>query len=149
MTATTATPADASAEDARARNKDLIFTVLSEAGIRILTADFDGNGDSGQIENIQAWRIDPEKFPGSVADQIPLPDHKVLIASQKPDDLPAETSLWEAIEILAYDYLDETHMGWEVGEGSYGTFVFSVPKRTITLEHHRRYTVAHTTKLEI
>jgi len=88
-----------------------------------------------------------------------LPDAGHAVIRTNPDSgigqksisgIPStQPSLWEAIEILAYDYLDETHMGWEVGEGSYGTFVFSVPKRTITLEHHRRYTVAHTTKLEI
>jgi len=53
-------------------------------------------------------------------------------------------TLQEAIETLAYEYLDETHYGWENDEGAYGTFVFSVPDRTITLQHSDRYIEVNT-----
>ena len=65
-------------------------------------------------------------------------------ASPTPGDPPVEMSLQEAIETLAYDYLEETHMGWDDNEGAFGTFVFSVPDRTITLEHNERYTAVET-----
>ena len=44
----------------------------------------------------------------------------------------------EAIERLAYDFLEETHGGWENNEGAYGNFLFDVTERTITLNYNER-----------
>lgn len=44
----------------------------------------------------------------------------------------------EAIERLAYDFLEETHGGWENNEGAYGDFLFDVTERTITLNYNER-----------
>lgn len=44
----------------------------------------------------------------------------------------------EAIERLAYDFLEETHDGWENNEGAYGDFLFDVAARTITLNYNER-----------
>jgi hypothetical protein len=46
----------------------------------------------------------------------------------------------EAIEILAYDYLEHTHPGWEINDGAFGTFLFKVTDRSITLDYRKRYT---------
>jgi hypothetical protein len=54
-----ATPAD----DVRTRNKAIVFAALVEAGIHSLTVGFDGSGDSGQIDDIEAWLPGPEKIP--------------------------------------------------------------------------------------
>jgi hypothetical protein len=62
-----------------------------------------------------------------------------LLASPDPTNPPAETTLQDAIETLVYGYLEETHWGWEDGEGAYGTFVFAVPERSITLKHNERF----------
>jgi hypothetical protein len=53
-------------------------------------------------------------------------------------------TLQEAIESLVYDYLEETHSGWENNDGAFGTFVFDVPGRLVTLEHNERYTEVNT-----
>ena len=55
MTDTTEMPSATPAEDIRAHNKNLIFAALAEAGIHRVTVDYDGSGDSGQIESIEAW----------------------------------------------------------------------------------------------
>jgi hypothetical protein len=121
------------ADNTRAHNKNLIFGALAEAGIHCVTIDYDGSGDSGQIESIEAWTATNEK--------IPLPSsHKLQLAFSNPDDSLTEISLEAAIEDLAWDYLTETHTGWENDDGAFGTFVFSVPDRTITLEHNERFT---------
>lgn len=44
----------------------------------------------------------------------------------------------EAIERLAYDFLEETHGGWENNEGAYGDFLFDVTERMITLNYNER-----------
>ena len=42
------------AEQLLAANKDALFDALAAAGIETVTVTFDGYGDSGQIEDIEA-----------------------------------------------------------------------------------------------
>jgi hypothetical protein len=141
MTDTIETPSEAPAEDSRAHNKNLIFAALAEAGIHRVTVDYDGCGDSGQIESIEAWDAPNEK--------IPLPSiRKVQLASGNPDCPLKEIGLEAAVENLAWDYLYDEHCGWENNDGAFGTFVFIVADRTITLEHNERYTELNTSTHE-
>jgi hypothetical protein len=48
-------------------------------------------------------------------------------------------SVHDAIERLAYDFLEETHDGWENSDGAYGDFIFDVAERTITLDYNERH----------
>jgi hypothetical protein len=97
MTDTIETPPAAPADDARARNKAIVFAALAEAGIHRVIVEYDGSGDSGQIEYIEARDAGDEKLALP-----PIP--KVRLASAAPEDPPVETTFQEAIEILAYDY---------------------------------------------
>ena len=63
MTDTTEPQSDTTAADTRTHDKRLIFAALAEAGIHSLTVGFDGSGDSGQIDDIEAWLPGPEKIP--------------------------------------------------------------------------------------
>lgn len=128
----TADRVDRCAEEAFARNKAILFDVLARGNIHAVTVEFDGYSDSGQIESIDA-------FDASNA-ILPLPQGQVLMQSPVPDGsgLSSESlTVYEAIESMAYDLLEQTHGGWEDGEGAFGTF--SVPDRTITLEHKQRF----------
>ena len=42
------------------------------------------------------------------------------------------------VEQTAYDFLRETHRGWENNEGAYGDLHFDVNDRTITLDYNER-----------
>lgn len=133
MTDTIETPANASNEDVRVRNKEIIFAALAAAGIHRVSIEFDGAGDSGQIEDILVWNAAEET--------IPLPsDRKLELPSPFPPNTPVPITLQEAIETLAYDYLEDTHPGWEINDGAFGTFLFDIPGRSITLDYRQRYT---------
>jgi hypothetical protein len=113
-------------------NKARVFAALRQACITLVTVTFDGEGDSGQIENIEA-----------IADQIDvaLPDLMVeIVLLHFGDDEPEHLSqpLKEAVETLTYFYLGQTHYGWEINEGSYGDFVFDVAAETVTLDYNER-----------
>ena len=140
MTHTLQTQSNASTDDIRSRNKEVIFAALAEAGIQRVTIDYDGSGDSGQIENIEAWDSNDQSMP------FPL-EAKIQLVSDSPDHPFAEQNLEAAVETLAWDYLD-IHCGWENNDGAFGTFVFDVPNRTVTLEHNERYTEVNTTSHE-
>jgi hypothetical protein len=140
MNDTTETWPAAPADDVRARNKAIVFTALTEAGIHRVTVDYDGSGDSGQIENVEARDAND--------DRIPFPSGvKIQLASEKPEYPLPEQNLEAAVETLAWDYL-EIYSGWENNDGAFGTFVFDVPARTVTLEHNERYTEVNTTTHE-
>jgi hypothetical protein len=130
------------AADIRARNKAIVFAALAEAGIHRVTVEYDGSGDSGQIETVEAWNAGNER--------IPFPSGVMIrLAAENPDHPASETNLEAAVEILAWDYLElSIGWGWENNDGAFGTFVFNVAGRTVTLEHNERYTELNTTSHE-
>jgi hypothetical protein len=117
---------DTTEADTSAADKNAVFDTLAEIGIHTVTVGFDGYGDSGQIESIEAF--DAGNSPAVLPDNRPVRFQGV------------EATLREAIETMAFAYLEETHGGWENDDGAFGTFVFTVADRTITLDHNARFT---------
>jgi hypothetical protein len=141
MNDTTEIQSGAPAELTRTHNKNLIFAALADLGVHRVTVDYDGSGDSGQIESIEAWN--------AVSEKVPLPSiGKVQLAPENPDRPVEDIGLEAAVEQLAWDYLYDNHCGWENNDGAFGTFVFDVPARTITLEHNERDTDLNTSTHE-
>lgn len=120
-------------ESIRPENKAFLFEALAQVGITTVLVEFDGYGDSGQIEDISA-----HAGPDIAVD---LPRCNVEIARVEYGSLEIVREAFtvkEAIERLAYDFLEETHGGWENNEGAYGDFLFDVAARTITLNYNER-----------
>jgi hypothetical protein len=140
MTEPSSTPFADPVDETRAHNKATIFSALAAAGIDHVTVEYDGSGDSGQIDCITAWDPNDQKIPL-------LLEPKLLLATEDPDQ-PIERNLESAVEDLAWNYLESLYDGWENNDGACGTFVFDVPKRTITLDHNERFTDVNTYKRE-
>ncbi len=124
------------AAEVRSGNGAAVFDVLARAGITLVTVGFDGCGDSGQIESIEA-------YAGDTAAE--FPPTAIELAEPGSDGGKVERSLFtmaDAIEKLAYGFLEETHGGWENNDGAYGEFTFDVKNRTITLAYNERYTAS-------
>ena len=120
--------------DIRPANKAALFDALAAAGITEVSVTFDGYGDSGQIESINAK---------SGADMAALPDGTIDIATigwRETEPSTEPMAIHDAIEHLAYECLGDTHCGWENNDGAFGDFVFNVESRTITLDYTERYT---------
>ena len=118
----------------RPANRDRLFDGLTAAGITYVTVTFDGYGDSGQIESIAAWA-------GETA--VDFPATEIPYAALTWDNPEVETrslSLEDVVEQLAYDFLSDTHGGWENNDGAYGEFCFDAAARTIHLEVNERFT---------
>jgi hypothetical protein len=114
-------------------NKTALFDALAAAGITTVLVNFDGCGDTGQIEMIEAKAGD---------DVIPLPTVQIEIASAVWGSATIDHQtrpLEEAIEILVYDVLNQKHGGWENNDGAYGEYTFDVAERTITLDYNERH----------
>lgn len=120
------------AEEALPTNKAALFDALATAGITSVLVTFDGVGDSGQIESIDAMIDDtPAELP-CVEVEIATPAWDGFGLDRRTCALP------EAIETLAYAFLEETHGGWENNEGAFGEFTFEVAERTIALDYNER-----------
>jgi uncharacterized protein DUF6878 len=116
-------------------NKAALFEVLSRAGITNVNVEFDGYGDEGQIESVQA-------YAGDVEAELPSEEQVKLtrIAWDGDGDIfRSECDVKSAIENLVYDFLEVHLGGWEINEGSFGDFRFNVKDRTITIQLNNRH----------
>jgi hypothetical protein len=127
-------------EEATLLNKTAVFDALSAAGITAVTVDFDGYGDSGQIQGITPFAGDASVELPKMSVAMRQISHAFGGGSTEAAETSEEQSLFEAIEALCYDWLEERHGGWEIDDGSFGEFEFNVPARTIRLEYNGRIT---------
>lgn len=119
----------------RPANKEVLFDGLLHAGIAYVTVSFDGAGDSGQIEDVDARNLKDES--------VPMPPAQIVLAGidwQSKEAVERRLSLEQAIEEMVYDFLSDTHGGWENNDGAYGEFCFDARARTIHLDHNERFT---------
>ena len=119
---------------ANALNKPIVFDALQAAGITRVTVEFDGEGDSGQIDDILAYAGD---------NRIDFPSTNVKLHSTEwgQQELGTrESSLRDAVEDLCYGYLEQTHGGWQDNDGAFGQFTFDVADCRIELDFNGRYT---------
>ena len=117
-------------------NKAALLIALALAGITRVVVSFDGYGDSGQIENVEAQAGD---------DAVTMPGTAIEIAESvwdQPEPKRASVSISDAVESLAYDVLEKTHCGWENGDGAYGDVIFDVAEGVITLDYNERFTAS-------
>jgi hypothetical protein len=116
-------------------NKTALFDALAAAGIDQVVVEFDGSGDSGQIENVAATVGDdtPIDLP-----QIEITLHEV--DREKMSLFVRKITAAQAIEDLTYELLGDTHGGWGNEDGAYGDVTFDVNEQSITLNFNERYT---------
>ena len=119
-----------------ALNKTALLDALAFAGVTRVVVSFDGYGDSGQIENMEAQVGD---------DPVTMPGTAIEIAESvwdQPEPKRSSVSISDAVESLAYDVLEKTHCGWENGDGAYGDVIFDVAEGVITLDYNERFTAS-------
>jgi hypothetical protein len=115
--------------DALPLNKSALFDALAAAAIQTVVIEFDGCGDSGQLENITGLGVENT--------EIPLPEDEIEmheVQFEGPSISVVKRTVRDVLETLAYDFLEQTHDGWENGDGAHGEFTFDVATRSITLD---------------
>jgi hypothetical protein len=118
-----------------AGNKEVLFDGLRLVGIAHVLVNFDGSGDGGQIESIDA-RNDLDA-------SVTLPAAQITFAGidwQSGAPTERRLTLEGAVEELVYDLLSDTHSGWQDNDGAYGEFCIDARARTIHLEFNERFT---------
>jgi hypothetical protein len=124
---------------------NLLFDTLAQTKVSSIEVSFEGCGDSGQIESVdytdangkgidEAY-LNKTIVKGSATTAYMQYDEKT---KQLVDGKSKEGTIREIIEEICYDKLGASHGGWELNEGSYGTFFFDVAARKVTLEYNER-----------
>ncbi|NDA90214.1 MAG: hypothetical protein EBY20_04815 [Alphaproteobacteria bacterium] len=126
-------------------HSNLLFDTLAQTKVSSIEVSFEGCGDSGQIES-----VDYTDANGKGIDEAYL-DKVIVKGSERTsyhewDEKKKQMVLTEAregnvrgiIEEICYDKLGASHGGWELNEGSYGTFYFDVSTRKVRLEYNER-----------
>lgn len=115
-------------------NKAALFDTLQAAGINRVVVRFDGYGDSGQIEAVEAF--DAADVAGNIPD-VAIEFREVTFDG--PSVAARSVPVEEAIEMMAFALLEQTHAGWENNEGAFGDFTFDVTERSIAFDYNKRH----------
>jgi hypothetical protein len=116
---------------ASARGK--MVQALKAAGVKSVEVEFDGYGDSGNVEGIAY--TPPTDGKAEVSDS----PHEVTDWSQgSPERTVRNYTLDELVEEVCYSLLSSGHPGWEINDGSYGTFRIDPEADSISLTFNQR-----------
>jgi hypothetical protein len=123
-------------------NANLLFDTLQETRVASIEVTFDGCGDSGQIESVtyedhRGKELSEPKLvvKGSFTGKTHEWDDKKKTFVEVGG---GEGKVRDIVEQVCYDKLQASHGGWEINEGSYGTFHFDVLNRKVNLEYNER-----------
>jgi hypothetical protein len=122
---------------------DIVFDLLGGVGVESFIVTFDGGGDDGQVE-------DPDEFePAKSAKKAEALLGDVVEGAKTsegtrygpngPEPMwKHDPTLDKLIVDICYGILEGVSQGWEINEGSHGTFYFDVKKRKMRLDFKER-----------
>lgn len=117
-----------------------VLPVLRQQGIETVTVCFNGEGDSGSIDDIYYT-------PSERADEVKALPVKHFGTSTYFDEGQwrrqaglRQSTMNEALDELTYDYLEETGVDWYNNDGGYGELVIDAQAGTVSLNVQVRYT---------
>lgn len=122
--------------EVRPVNKAALLAALAAAGVTHVIVSFDGGGDEGQIENVEAKAAD-------ILVSIPVGDVGIVVPAW--DQTEPELRMMpiaDAVEHIAWDCLGTSCSGWENGDGAYGEITFDIAAGSIVLDFNGRYTAS-------
>jgi hypothetical protein len=120
--------------------KRAIVKALRTTGIATVTIEYDGEGDSGQIDGIAAW--DAKEQPVAI-------DRPARVALYRGKPASDYTSLREALDDFAWLLLGHFHDGFVNNDGGFGTIRIEVAKRSVILDHDDRLMETINTRTEV
>lgn len=125
--------------------KAKVFKTLKGLQLKRVQVNFDGCGDSGQIDSVAYGKTATGSCEeNKTIDETPVEGVEITDTTrwdEKAKDWVSEMragNLRDAIEQLCYDLLEMEHGGWEINEGSFGTFEFTIKDNLIHLAFSQR-----------
>lgn len=117
-----------------------VLPVLRQHGIETVTVSFNGEGDSGSIDDIFYTPMDRgDEVKGLPVEHFGTSTFFEEGQWRRQAGL-RQSTLNEAFDELTYDFLEETGVDWYNDSGGYGELVIDVQHGTVSLEVQVRYT---------
>lgn len=112
--------------------KSAFCPILLEHGITNLVILYDGSGDEGQVNSVEAYDVlgKEMKIPDVSCERVQLTFARTIATDM--------TTLDEALNTSAFEALAVFHSGWEDGEGACGTITIDTARQTAEMEHLTR-----------
>jgi len=134
-------------------NKAALVEAIKPIGLTRLEVDFNGGGDSGQVDEVRYFKgkkepKDLETIKRTLVQQAKINDSTTYCETKKEWVTTTKCpTIEELVEQICYDLLSANHGGWEINEGSYGEFVFNFGKdNEINLTFNQRVESVETTE---
>lgn len=121
-------------------DKANIIAALKAQGVVLVEAEYDGEGDSGQINDIAAYKADNSTLDLTKIGPIALGDDD--------QDARSYNTLHELLDEFAWEVLWHHHEGFENNDGGFGKVVIDVELLTVRLEHNWRISSSEYTEAE-
>jgi len=134
--------------EACAVTKLSVMNILRDHGIKYALVEYDGSGDSGQINAVTAYG---PTCPQAPEDSYTYHDHEMAFPDVKvtlPDDDGAQT-IAAMLEDYAWDLITSYHGGFENNDGGQGHIVFDTTDDSIVFEHGDNVVEVHYTTHEL
>ena len=128
--------------EAERRCKAAFLPLLAEHGITRVEIGYDGGGDEGAVGDVTA-------FAGEDTCDLPsvLCDH--FSVEWGGDMASRAIQLEDALSAFAENAASDHHIGWENGEGAWGTIEIDVASGAVSLTHNSRFVDYETTETEL
>lgn len=114
--------------------KDILFDLLAQEKINKFAVTFDGSGDSGQIEDVDL----EDNILDKEVEGVRIPNGWQYSTEGKTRIYDDAKTIRDIVDGICYDVLEQVAGGWEINSGSYGTFIFDVKKRKVSLDFNER-----------
>jgi hypothetical protein len=126
-----------------ADGKDILFDLLKLEGIEMVTMDFSGDEDSGQVDAPLLWAEGKAQirqgFLAQVVQGSRISEGTRWVNGKAEQVIRENVSVKRLLEYVTCDILSEVCDGWENGPGAFGSFIFDVKKRKVGLEFNERF----------
>lgn len=112
-------------------NLRAVLPVLREHAVERVTVQFDGSGDSGNIDSIH---YEPEIDSRIIEVQIYRVAREFIQNEWRYTRNIEHVNLHDAIQEITDDYLEETGVDWYNNEGGFGELIIDVVEGTVAIE---------------
>ena len=115
-------------------NKDALVRAVKPLGLTRIEVEFSGCGDSGQVDEVRYFvgkqqLGDVDTLKKTIVVEASINDSTTYCETKKEWVTTTKSpNIEELVEQICYDLLGANHGGWEINEGSFGEFVFSLGK---------------------
>lgn len=106
--------------------KRTILSALKAASIAAVEIAYDGEGDNGQVGDMQATGTNGK----------PVPLNGSVVASLQ--GVRRKYEIGEALDLYTWDVLQHFHSSFQDNDGGFGTLRIDVSSGTIILDHNAR-----------